>query len=231
MKKEILSEELDPTALLNKKLADVAKSNLSRDMWFIKAPTWEGCFLADEENNGNFSYWSLYNQDDEHKGTISVENGIITQLPRNLSESKKIKKEILSEQFKRMQKLAGILNEGNIGPTRARTWHANYSEALDKALEFGKAKGYTYNNDEIKELEKFQKTLNGPNPNSASVLKLTLNKDGKETDKMLEINIYNAGDKDPKEKYTLSCSIYTKTALDIQIDRKNRAADNNRPNI
>ena len=111
MKKQILSEELDPTALLNKKLADVAKSNLSGDMWFIKAPTWEGCFLADEENDGNFSYWHLYNQDDEHKGTISVENEIITQLPRNLSESKKIKKEILSEQFKRMQKLAGLIIE------------------------------------------------------------------------------------------------------------------------
>jgi hypothetical protein len=109
MKKEILSE--NSAALLNKKITDVAKSNPSEDMWFIKAPGWEGFYLEDEERDGNFSYWHLYDKDDEHKGTVSIENGVITQLPRNLSESKTIKKKLLSEETKRMKHLAGIINE------------------------------------------------------------------------------------------------------------------------
>jgi hypothetical protein len=92
--------------LLNKKLTDVAKSNSSGDMWFIKAPSWEGWKLGDEENSGNFSYWHLYNPDFDHKGTISVEDGIITQLPRDLMERK-----MTNEQL-RMQMLSGIITEG-----------------------------------------------------------------------------------------------------------------------
>ena len=116
MKKEILSE--NSAALLNKKITDVAKSNPSEDMWFIKAPGWEGFYLEDEERDGNFSYWHLYDKDDEHKGTVSIENGVITQLPRNLSESKTIKKKLLSEETKRMKHLAGIIKENeNLAPS------------------------------------------------------------------------------------------------------------------
>ena len=111
MKKSLLSE--NSAALLNKKITDVAKSNPSGDMWFIKAPGWEGFYLEDEERDGNFSYWQLYNKDDEHAGTISVENGVITMLPRNLSESKKMKKSLLSEEIKRMKELAGIISESD----------------------------------------------------------------------------------------------------------------------
>ena len=73
--------------LLNKNLADVAKSNPNGDMWFFQDPKLKGWYLDDEEKDGNFSYWDLYNSDDEHTGTISVEDGVITQLPRNLSEN------------------------------------------------------------------------------------------------------------------------------------------------
>ena len=73
--------------LLNKNLADVAKSNTGGDMWFFQDPNLKGWYLDDEEKDGNFSYWHLYNSDDEHTGTISVEDGVITQLPRTLSEN------------------------------------------------------------------------------------------------------------------------------------------------
>ncbi len=135
-------------------------------------------------------------------------------------------KQPLNEEFKRMQKLAGILNEeiNKIESTRAQTWHANYSEALDAALEFGKSQGYTYIDDEIndiKQTEKRTKVFPEPLNNSSNIFKLALNKDGKETNKMLEIQIYNAGDKDPKEKYTLSCSIYTNSGSPIYRPIKN----------
>jgi len=115
--------------LLNKKLTDVAKSNSSGDMWFIKAPSWEGWTLGDEENSGNFSYWHLYDEDDNHKGTISVEDGIITQLPRDLMERK-----MTNEQL-RMQMLSGIITEGEYKTKLQENAATAVGEKVEAAVE------------------------------------------------------------------------------------------------
>ena len=115
--------------LLNKKLTDIAKSNSSGDMWFIKAPSWEGWTLGDEENSGNFSYWHLYDEDDNHKGTISVEDGIITQLPRDLMERK-----MTNEQL-RMQMLSGIITEGEYKAKLQENAATAVGEKVEAAVE------------------------------------------------------------------------------------------------
>jgi hypothetical protein len=115
--------------LLNKKLTDIAKSNPSGNMWFIKAPSWEGWTLGDEENSGNFSYWHLYDEDDNHKGTISVEDGIITQLPRDLMERK-----MTNEQL-RMQMLSGIITEGEYKTKLQENAATAVGEKVEAAVE------------------------------------------------------------------------------------------------
>jgi hypothetical protein len=115
--------------LLNKKLTDIAKSNPSGNMWFIKAPSWEGWTLGDEENSGNFSYWHLYDEDDNHKGTISVEDGIITQLPRDLMERK-----MTNEQL-RMQMLSGIITEGEYKAKLQENAATAVGEKVEAAVE------------------------------------------------------------------------------------------------
>jgi hypothetical protein len=88
--------------LLNKKLEDVSRPNSNRTMWFINISGLEGWYLEDEEKDGDFSYWHIYNGDDEHMGTISVENGVITQLPGNLSENEKDQEEYIKKQLQRV---------------------------------------------------------------------------------------------------------------------------------
>jgi hypothetical protein len=88
----------------------------------------------------------------------------------------------------------------------ARTWHVSYSGAVDAALNFGKSQGYTYNNDDI---EKSRLKSTKQDEGDSNIFKITLYKDGKKTDKTLEIQIHlnSNREKDPEEKYELNCYI------------------------
>ena len=92
------------------------------------------------------------------------------------------------------------------GYSRARTWHVTYSGAVDAALNFGKSRGYTYNNDDI---EKSGLNSTKQDEGDSNEFKITLYKDGKETNKTLTIQIHlnSMREKDPEEKYELNCYI------------------------
>jgi hypothetical protein len=95
-----------------------------------------------------------------------------------------------------------ILKEykGNIGKNKYEVYHDSYSGAVNAALDYAERNGYTYSEDET--ATKIGLGPRKPDEGVTNRFTITLFKDGVETKKALQIQIYGM-----REKYELNCYI------------------------
>lgn len=95
-----------------------------------------------------------------------------------------------------------ILKEykGNIGKNKYEVYHDSYTGAVNAALDYAERNGYTYSDDEA--ATKIGLGPRKPDEGVTNRFTITLFKDGIETKKALQIQIYGM-----RQKYELNCYI------------------------
>ena len=120
-------------------------------------------------------------------------NGLIAQVDARIEQ---IDETTLSE-----EKL-NFLKEykGNIGKNKYEVYHDSYTGAVNAALDYAERNGYTYDQEEV--ASRIGLGPRKPDEGVTNRFTITLFKDGVESKKALQIQIYGM-----REKYELNCYI------------------------
>lgn len=90
--------------------------------------------------------------------------------------------------------------KSNIGKNKYEVYHNTYTSAVNEALNYAERNGYTYDQEEVS--TKIGMGDRKPDEGVTNKFSITLFKDGMESKKTLQIQIYGMG-----EKYELNCYI------------------------